>query len=368
MKGRKAFLLATLLLVAVMLIAAGCGSKPAPDQGNQDQGNEEKLKVGFVFIGPVTDGGWNTANNNGRLYLEKQLDYVETVFVQNVPAGSDAERVMRQMIQEGAKIIVAGSFNYGDTVKKLAQEFPDLYFLWATGVETSANISTYDIREYEGTYLTGMVAGKMTKTNIIGYVAANPIPAVVRAVDGFAMGVKAVNPDAKVKLIWTSTWYDPAKEKEAALSLADEKADVLAQFQDSPAVQQAAQERGIYSIGYHGDMRQFAPDANLTSFVWNWGPLFTEEVRAYHDGTWKGKVIWAYAPEIAPLNEKLVPAEVQDLVAETKEKFTKGELKVFQGPIKDNKGNVIAGEGQIVSDEDLMKANWLLDNVEGALP
>ncbi len=370
MKTKRLFVVVAFLLIAITLFTAGCGSKQTSVPGNQNQG-KDKLKVGFVFIGPVTDGGWNTSHNNGRLYLEKQLPYVETIFVQNVPAGSDSERVMRQLIQQGAKVIVATSFNYGDTVKKLAKEFPDIYFLHATGLEVAPNVSTYDIREYEGTYLTGMVAGKMTKTNIIGYVAANPIPCVVRAIDGFAMGVKAVNPNAKVKLLWTSTWYDPAKEKEAALSLADEKADVLAQYQDSPAVQQAAQERGIYSIGYHADMRHFAPQANLTSFTWNWGPIYVQEVKAYHDGNWKGKAIWASAKEgastIAPLNDKLVPADVKKLIEETKDKLSKGELTVFKGPIKDNKGKTIVGEGQKISDAELVKCNWLLDNIEGKL-
>lgn len=377
MKAKIRLVLINLLLL-VALFAVGCGAAPddagesKQDSPPTSQAPEEKLKVGFVMIGNVTDGGWNTSHENGRLYLAKEMPDVETMAVEKVPdGGGDSERVMRQLIEKGAKVIFATSFGYGDSVKKLAKEFPEVYFLHCTGLNTAENLSTYDIREYEGTYLTGMVAGKMTKTNVIGYVAANPIPAVIRAVDGFAMGVKAVNPNAKVKLLWTSTWFDPAKEKDAALSLADAKADVLAQYQDSPAVQQAAQERGIYSIGYHADMRKFAPQANLTSFTWNWGPIYVKEVKAYLDGSWKGQAIWASmqegAAEIAPLNKELVPADVKALVEETKQKLSSGQMKVFAGPVKDNKGKVIVEAGQNISDDAMIHIDWLADNVDGKL-
>lgn len=378
MRFRKPLVLVALILV-MTLVVLGCGgtTKETPSNkpgvGSQEPPkSQEKLKIGFVLSGPINDGGWNTSHNNGRLYLENEMPDVETMFVESVPEGSgESERVMRQMIEKGTKVVIAAGFGYGDSIKKLAKEFPKVYFLHCTGLETADNISIYDIREYEGTYLSGMVAGKMTKSNVIGYVAANPIPAVIRAIDGFAQGVKAVNPQAKVKLIWTSTWYDPAKEKEAALSLIDAKADVVAQYQNSPAVQQAAQERGIYSIGYHVDMREFAPKANLTSFTWNWGPTYVEEVKAYRDGNWKGHAIWASAQEgasdIAPLNKELVPDDLPKTIAETKEKLANGGLTVFQGPIKDNTGKEIVGEGQKLSDEQMSHQDWLLDNIDGKL-
>lgn len=271
--------------------------------------------------------------------------------------------------------IISGAligFGYMDSVINVAEKHPEVYFLHCTGFKRADNVSTYDVREYDATYLTGIVAGSMTKNGKIGYVASQPIPSVIRAIDSFALGVKAVNPEAKVQLVWTSTWYDPAKEKEAALGLLDTGVDVIAQYQDTPAVQQAAQERGALSIGFHSDMGKFAPDANLTSYVWNWGPMYVEQVKAYHDGTWKGTDIWLGmkdgVADIAPLNDKLVPEEVKTLVEETKTKLLNGEIVVFEGPLKDNLGNVIAEEGQVVSDEDLRGINWLADNILGSLP
>lgn len=381
MNKRWPIILVVLLILSLMFAIVGCGSSGSQEDSNQEgektdsitESTDEKLKVGFIYLSTPGDGGWAYSHDQGRKYLEEQLPYVETSFVENVPEGSgDADRVLEQMVQNGVKVIFATSFGYMDSVINVAEKHPEVYFLHCTGFKRADNVSTYDVREYDATYLTGIVAGSMTKNGKIGYVASQPIPSVIRAIDSFALGVKAVNPEAKVQLVWTSTWYDPAKEKEAALGLLDTGVDVIAQYQDTPAVQQAAQERGALSIGFHSDMGKFAPDANLTSYVWNWGPMYVEQVKAYHDGTWKGTDIWLGmkdgVADIAPLNDKLVPEEVKTLVEETKTKLLNGEIVVFEGPLKDNLGNVIAEEGQVVSDEDLRGINWLADNILGSLP
>jgi len=375
-------ILTVLLVFSLMFTVVGCGSSGGQEDSAQTENEQpadvgentdEKLKVGFIYTSAPTDGGWNYSHEQSRLYLQEKLPYVETSYVDNIPDGvGDVDRVMEQMIKNGVKVIFATSFGYMDSVINVAEKHPEVYFLHCTGLKQADNVSTYDVREYDATYLTGIVAGKMTKNGKIGYVASQPIPSVIRAIDSFALGVKAVNPDVKVQLVWTSTWYDPAKEKEAAMSLIDTGVDVVAQYQNTPAVQQAAEERGVFSIGYHSDMREFAPNANLTSLVWNWGPMCVEEVEAYRQGTWQGRDIWMNmedgAVDIAPLNDKLVPEEVKTLVEETRAKLLSGEINVFAGPLKDNEGNVVAEEGQVVSDEELKGINWLVENIIGAIP
>ncbi len=374
-----------LLLVVLIFNLTGCsGTGAEVDAGVEDEpvvsieGDsedivEEKLQVGFVYLSSPGDVGWTYTHDEARKYLEEQLPYVETIFVENVPeGGGDPERVMEQMIQKGVKVIIASSFGYMDSVINVAAKYPDVYFLHATGFKQADNVSIYDIREHDATYLTGYIAGKMTETNKVGYVAAQPIPAVIRAVDSFALGVKAANPEASVQLVWTSTWYDPAKEHDAAMSLVDTGADVLAQYQNTPAVQQAAQERGVYSIGFHSDMSAFAPDSNLTSFMWNWGDIYVQEVEKYHNGTWKSEDLWPGMLEgaagIAPINEDLVPADVIAEVEEIRKSLANKEIAVFSGPLEDNEGNLMAVEGEILSDEALRSISWLVDNVNGALP
>lgn len=367
------------LLTLTAFIAVGCGggqsadSPPASGGSQTEAGSSEKLKVGFVYMATPGDGGWTYSHDQGRKYLEETLPDVEVMVVENVPdVTADAERIMEQMIKNGVKVIFGTTFGYMDAIMNVSKKYPDVYFLHCTGYQTADNVSIYDVREYDATYLTGVVAGMMTKTNKIGYVAAQPIPVVVRAINSFALGVKSVNPDAKVRVVWTSTWYDPAKEKEAALGLLDTGVDVVAQYQDTPAVQQAAEERGAYSIGFHSDMRKFAPNANLTSYMWNWGPFYVEQVEAYQNGTWKSIDAWLSMAEgacdIAPLNEDLVPADVIQHVDEVKNKIIAGEIKVFEGPIWDNQGNQMAQEGEVLPDDVLRSMNWLVDNIDGQIP
>jgi basic membrane protein A len=373
--------LVALLLVVLFTGLTGCSGTAAEaeedagvaSEGASDAVVEEKLQVGFVYLSTPGDVGWTYTHDEARKYLEEQLPYVETLYVENVPeGGGDPERVMEQMIKKGVKVIIATSFGYMDSVINVAAKYPDVYFLHATGFKRADNVTTYDIREHDATYLTGFIAGKMTQSGKIGYVAAQPIPSVIRAVDSFALGVKEANPEAIVQLVWTSTWYDPAKEHDAAISLVESGADVLAQYQNTPAVQQAAQESGVFSIGFHSDMSTFAPDANLTSFMWNWGDTYVQEVEKYHDGTWKSEDLWPGMSEgaagIAPINVELVPEDVMAQVEELRISLENGEKSVFMGPIKDNEGNLMAVEGEIVGDDMLRSIGWLVDNVKGALP
>ncbi|MHB8172220.1 MAG: BMP family ABC transporter substrate-binding protein, partial [Thermincolia bacterium] len=277
MKLNKLFGLVAMLIVLSMIIA-GCGGGQAPTGNDKKddapkEANEEKLKVAFIYVGPVGDAGWTYAHNEGRKQLEKELPNVETSFIESVPESpGDAERVLTDLVNKGNKIIFATSFGYMDSVLKVAQKNPDVIFLHCSGYKTDKNMGTYFGRMYQPRYLSGMVAGKQTKSNTIGFVGAFPIPEVVWGINSFTLGVKSVNPDAKVKVVWTNTWYDPAKEKDAAKSLLDAGADVIAMHQDTPGPQQAAEEKGAFSVGYNTDMRQFAPKAVLTGPVWNWGP------------------------------------------------------------------------------------------------
>ncbi|MDK2985590.1 MAG: basic rane protein, partial [Clostridia bacterium] len=234
------------------------------------------------------------------------------------------------------------------------------------------NVGTYFGRMYQPRYLTGLIAGMKTESNLIGYVAAHPIPEVIRGINAFTLGVRAANPEAEVKIVWTNTWYDPAAEKEAALSLLDAGADVIAQHQDTPGPQQAAQERGAFGIGYNTDMRDFAPEANMTSPVWNWGPYYVEVVEAVKNGTWKSEQYWGSIADgvvgVGAYNEDLVPEEAKKLVEEKLAIMKSGELEVFAGPIKDQEGNVKVKEGESLSDEEMLGMDWFVEGVKGNIP
>lgn len=362
------------LVVVLLFAVVGCSSgKPAEKSGNASQEAEkgEKFKVGFIYIGPVGDAGWTYAHDLGRKYLEEKMPDVETIYVENVPESSDAERVLTELAQKGAKVIFATSFGYMDYVLNVAKKFPDVVFLHCSGYKTAPNVGTYFGKIEEPRYLSGIIAGKMTKVNKIGYVAAHPIPEVIRGINFFTMGVRSVNPNATVKVVWTNTWYDPAAEKEAAKGLLDAGVDVIAQHQDTPGPQQAAQEKGVYGIGYNTNMIQFAPKANLTSPIWNWGPYYVKTVEAVKNGTWKTEQYWGgMADGVVDLGEinSIVPDDVKKLVEEKKQAILKGELNIFTGPIKDQSGQVKVQDGQKMTDEEVLNMNWFVEGVEGTIP
>jgi len=330
----------------------------------------EKPKVAFVYVAPIGDLGWTWAHDQGRLYLEEQLG-VETAYIENVAEGPDAERVIRDYAQKGYDIVFATSFGFMDPMLTVAGEFPDKYFEHCSGYKTAENMATYFGRMYQPRFLSGLVAGKMTEANKIGYVAAFPIPEVVRGINAFALGVRTANPDATVHVVWTNTWFDPALEKEAAEALLDQGCDIIAQHQDTTEPQKAAQARGKLSIGYDSDMAQFVGDTVLTSPVWNWGPYYVERVKAVMNGTWQTGQYWGGMKDgvvdLAPLSPK-VPDDVKSLVEEWKGKILSGEWDVFTGPIKGQTGTLAIPAGKAMTDEEMLSMDWFVEGVVGEAP
>lgn len=367
LRGKKLFALISVLLALVLTvgIVGGCKKAPAPTP------EEEKMKVAFMYVGPVGDAGWTYAHDQGRQYLQNQLPWVETTFVESVPEGADAERVLTELAEAGNKVIFATSFGYMDYVLNVAAKYPNVVFMHCSGYKVAANVGTYFGQIEQPRYLSGIVAGKMTTTNVLGYVAAHPIPEVIRGANAFTLGVRSVNPNATVKLVWTNTWYDPAAEKEAAKSLLEAGADVIAQHQDTPGPQQAAEEAGKYGIGYNSDMRTYAPKANLTSPVWNWGPYYVSVVQAVKDGTWKSEQYWGGLSDgvvdIGPYSD-LVPQEVRTLVDQAKQDMLSGKLLVFAGPLKDQQGTVKVPAGTTMTDQEILNMNWFVEGIEGTIP
>lgn len=332
-------------------MATGCN-----DDGQQSaqSDNGEKMKVGFIYVGPAGDAGWSYAHDEARKYLEQQLPYVDASYVmESVPEGPASESYIQQLVQEGCEVIFTTSFGYMDATLAVADKNKDKTFMHCSGFKTSDNMGNYFGRMYQARYLTGMVAGKQTESNIIGYVAAHPIPEVIRGINSFTLGVKAVNPDAKVKVVWTNTWYDPVKEKDAAKALLDEGCDVIAQHQDTPGPQQAAEEKGVWGIGYNSDMSKWAPNAVLTSAVWNWGPYYVDIIKAVKEGKWKSDAYWGGLKEgvvdLAPYGP-MVSEETKKLVEAKKQEIVEGKWDVFTGPIKDMDGNLKVDEGQKLTD------------------
>ena len=330
----------------------------------------EKLKVAFVYVAPIGDLGWIWAHEQGRLMLENELG-VETAFIENVPEGPDAERVICDFVTKDYDVVFATSFGFMDHMLTVAEQFPDKYFEHCSGYKTTDNMATYFGRMYQPRFLSGLVAGKATTTNKIGFVAAFPIPEVVRGINAFTLGVRAVNPAATVHMVWTQTWFDPVKEKEAAVALLDEGCDVIAQHQDTTEPQKAAQERGTLSIGYDSDMQQFVGDTVLTSPVWNWGPYYVNRVQAVMDGTWTTGQYWGGMKEgivdLAPLSPQ-VPSGAKTLVDEYRQKILSGEWDVFCGPIFSQDGKLAIAPGECMSDGDMLGMSWFVQGVVGEVP
>jgi basic membrane protein A len=367
---------AALALTLTAGLLAGCATKnesktetpaAAPKAGT------EPLKVAWVYIGPPGDAGWTYEHDQGRKLVEKELgDKVKTTYVENVPEGADAERVFEELAQKGNKVIFGTSFGYMDSMVAVAQRHPEVIFLHATGYKTEKNLGTYQGRNHQGFYLSGIAAGeqlKGTPSNTVGMVAAFPIPEVIRAINAFALGMQSVNPTAKVKVVWTNTWFDPNKEKDAANALLAAGVDGLAMYQDSPATLQAAQEKGKFAIGNDSDARAHAPKAFLTAPVFNWGPYYVKTIKAVLDGTWKSEQYWGGMNDgivsVAPLADFAKP-EAKAKVAEVKAKFEANSFEVFTGPIKDQTGAVRVKAGEKLSDADQLSMDWFVQGVEGS--
>ena len=328
-----------------------------------------ECKVGFVYPAPVGDAGWAQSHDAARQAVA-QLPGVTTTFIESVPEGPVLEMVLRNLAQQGCRVVFAASFGYMDSVVKVAREFPDTIFMHCGGYKRDRNIGTYFGRIHEAEYLAGIVAGGMTKTNQIGFVGAYPIAEVVRNINAFTLGVRSVNPAATVHVAWTGTWFDPPREKKVALRLLDTDIDVLAQHQDSPACQIAAREKGKYSIGYNTDMSRFAQGVHLTSAVWNWTPLYQYIVEQIQAGTWKSEDLWwgldKGVVDIAPFGS-MVPQDIQETVLAKKAEIIAGKFQIFAGPIEDQEGRVRIAEGRTASDADLLNMTWLVKGVEGKI-
>ncbi|MGA1861513.1 BMP family ABC transporter substrate-binding protein [Deferribacter thermophilus] len=334
-------------------------------------GYSKDLKVGFIYVGPVGDGGWTFAHDLGRKELEKLPFVKKTTYVESVPEGADALRVILKLAQTGHNLIFTTSFGFMDPTLEVAKRFPNVVFMHCSGYKTAKNVGTYFGRMYQARYLTGLIAGAMTKSNIIGYVAAHPIPEVIRGINAFTLGVRKVNPKAVVKVVWTQTWLDPGTERNAAESLLDVGADVLTMHQDTPATLQAAEARGKFVIGYNSDMRKYAPNGFLTAPIWNWGAIYKYVAKQVHDGTWKSEQLWwgmdKDVVRLAPISDK-VPANIRKLVEDMKQKIVSGEFKVFEGEIKDQNGKVVLKKGEIFGDKELLGMNFFVEGVNGVIP
>ena len=352
-------------LAAVALAAAAIVAAPAAVQA-------QKMKVGFVYLGPIGDHGWTYQHHQGVLAVQKAFgDKVATTYVENVAEGPDSERVIQQLAQQGHEIIFTTSFGYMNPTLKVAKRFPKIKFEHSTGFKRSKNVATYNIRFYEGRYIAGIVAGKMTKSNTIGYIASFPIPEVVMGINAAYLGAKSVNPKVKFKIVWVSTWFDPGKEADAAKALADQGADVLFQHTDSPAAMKLAEQRGISAIGQASNMMAFGPKAQLTALVNNWGTYYVRRIKEAMAGTWKSTDTWgglgAGMLNIAKMNAR-VPADVQKMAAKAQADIASGKFHPFTGPLNKQDGKPFLKAGEKIGDGALSGMNFYVQGVEGSLP
>jgi simple sugar transport system substrate-binding protein len=334
------------------------------------------LKVGFVYLTTPGDHGWTYAHERARVILEEKFgDQIETTYVENVPEGPDATRIMRELANQGNQLIFATSFGYMDPTIKVAKEFPDTHFVHVTGYKRSENVATSNIRFHEGRYIQGVAAGLMTKSNKIGYIASFPIPEVFMGINAFTLGLKSVNQDATVSVIWAMTWYDPGKEADAAKVHIAEGADVLAQHTDTPSMLQIAQEKSAFGFGQGSDMEAFAPKAQLFASVNHWDISYIEHIQSALDGTWSSNAsggnwdTWCGMKDgcLSVTDFKNMPSDVTAKVQSVADSISSGSFNVFQGPIISNDGSVIAS-GASLNDGDLWAMNYYVQGVIGKIP
>ena len=365
--------------LAASMALVGCGKKeeaaPAasePASAASVAAKPEPLKIAFAYVGPVGDGGWTFAHDNARKALEKEFgDKIVTTFVEKVPEGADAERVFNDLIGQGNKLIFGTTFGYMEPMLKVAADHPDIRFEHATGYKTAANMRTYDARTYEGAYMAGVIAGSMTKTNVLGVVGSIPIPEVIRNIDSFTLGAQSVNPKIKTKVVWVNEWFNPPKETEAATALINGGADILMQNTDSPAVLKTAEEKGKRAFGWDSDMTAYGPKAHLASSIINWGPYYIKATKDVLDGTWTtGQAWWGVkegAIDLVSIADD-VPAEVKDKVAKVKEGLKDGSFSIWKGPLLDNTGKEVLAKDAVADDAFLGGVKFYVKGVEGKVP
>ena len=363
-------------VAAIALVACGKKEEPAPAPAPAAEApapKAEPLKIAFAYVGPVGDGGWSFAHDNARKALESEFgDKIDaTTFVESVPESADAERVLRDFVGQGAKMVFGTTFGYMESMVKVAADHPDVKFEHATGYKTAPNLRTYDSRTYEGAYLAGVIAGGMTKTNTLGVVGSVPIPEVVRNINSFTLGALSVNPKIKTKVVWVNEWFSPPKETEAATSLINGGADVLFQNTDSPAVLKTAQEKGIRAFGWDSDMTAYGPKAHLGSAIINWTPYYTKAVKDALDGTWStGQAWWGVkegAIDLVSIAED-VPAEIKAKVEEVKNGLKDGTFAIWKGPLMDNAGTEVLAQDVVADDKFLGGIHFFVKGVEGKVP
>jgi simple sugar transport system substrate-binding protein len=358
-----------LVPAGALALAAVCFSFPAFSQPTRAPG--EPVKAGFVYVSPITEAGWTRQHDEGRKAVEAALgSKVKTTFVENVPEGADAERVIRDLARQGHQIIFTPSFGYMEPTLKVAREFPGVKFESVTGYKTAPNVATSNARYYEGRYLAGVAAGRMATQ--AGYVAGFPIPEVVQGINAFTLGMRSVNPAASVRVVFLGEWFNPPREREAAMTLMNQGAEVLTFHTGSTAVMTAAQERGKLAVAYHSDMRKVAPDAQVVAVTHLWGDYYTRRVKAVLDGSWKSGSVWGGVKDgmirVDGFGSK-VPAAVQAEVLARQADMAAGRLQPFatKADVRNNEGQVVMTAGQSLSDAEILNMNWLVEGVVGKL-
>jgi basic membrane protein A and related proteins len=362
-QGRHALLAAVVVgCVAALAVAAAAPART--------DASSATIKAAWIYVGPHNDGGWSQAHDNGRLAVQKALGKnVVTTYKENVPEGPQVSQVIDSLVRDGNTIIFATSYGYNTAMAAAAKKYPDVYFEQATGTATSKNMAEYFGAGEDAIYLSGMAAGAATKKGVIGYIVPFAIPEVIRHANAFALGAQAINPNVKVKLVWTNSWFDPAKEKKAAESLVAAGADVLGQNVDSPAAGQYAQSKGIPWVGYDSNAKKFAPTSWLTAAIYNWGPYYLRKVRAAMNGTWKTNFYYGSIKDgftdIAPLGPK-VTAATKAKIAAKRRAIIAGTFYEFAGPLYDQSGKLRVSKGKKLTIKDLYAMNWLVKGIEGS--
>jgi len=348
------------LMIAAAAVGLALGVSAAQAQ--------EKLKVGFINVGPKTDGGWTQGHWTGVQMLEEALgDQIEVTFIESVPEGPDAERAIEGLVQAGNKLIFTTSFGFMEPTLKVAARHPDVMFEHATGFKTAPNVTTYNARFYEGRYIIGQIAAKLSKAGVAGYIVSVPIPEVIMGINSFMLGAQSVNPDFKLKIVWINSWMDPAKEGEAAKALFDQGVDIITQHTDSTEPLKIAQERGLLGFGQAHDMFDAAPKAQLTAIVDNWGPYYIARTKAALDGTWTSQASWDGLAEgtVHMSDYTNMPDDVAAAAKEMEAKIASGEFHPFTGPIYKQDGTEVVPAGEVISDGDLLMMDYYVKGVDG---